>query len=179
MMWISLAPLADRLNQGPLHEVDQRALADLCFEGVLVDRPFFFLVLDLQAIRIQELQKLVLRGDDLFEEIAEVFQPAVADLVFLAEVAGDERDAPVGGIRRDDDQLVGLLLIVLERNHLGLDQHLPQVGGKGVHEAPDEIDADFVDLLVLEIDLPERVEVGNFPEDRIVIGTEIVDQNLP
>ena len=37
----------------------------------------------------------------------------------------------------------------------------------------------LVDLLVGEIDLAEGVQVGHFAEHRIVIGAEIVDQDLP
>ena len=94
-------PLAHRFHERAFHQVHERALADLRLERLLVDERIV-LLLDLDAdLRVlEELQELVLRRDDLLEEVLQVLQAAVRDLVLLgAEIAGDERDLPVGRIR--------------------------------------------------------------------------------
>ncbi len=109
-----------------------------------------------------------------------VFQAAVGHLILLAaEASRHQRDPPVRRVGRDNDQLVRLLLVVLQRKHLGLDQHLPDVLREGVHELPDEVDPGLVDPLLRDVDLAEGVQVGHFPEHRVVVGAEIVDQDLP
>ena len=71
-----------------------------------------------------------------------------------------------------------MFLVESQRDHLGLQQHLADIGRQVVDEFLDEVDLGLVELLVREVDLPEGIEIGNLPEYCIVVGVEIVHQDL-
>ena len=129
---------------------------------------------------MQQLQEFVLSRCNLLHQPLQILQPHIADLVLLyIEASGNDRKISVGWICSNDDQLVGLTLVILEGEHLRLDHHIPLCVRKRIHELLDEGDPRLVRLLVREVDFPEGVEVCHFPKNRIVISPEFGNEDLP
>ena len=109
----------------------------------------------------------------------QIFQPAIGNLIFLdVEIAGNNRYVSVGRIGTNNDQLIRLLFVELQRQHFGLDEQIAVSVRQPVDHFLDEVDTVFLDILVGDINLAEGIQIGHFPENRIMIGIKFGDEDL-